>query len=199
MKRKIFISLLLVVTVTIGLFALYIWNNSNNKNIITDEKELLIIDQLQVAPVDSFDLRSSDTVENVEIFQFTFSKKHEEYIGFIAFYHDDIDSRNYTKDNIIICDHNLMGTEKPFDLYTARFNIPSRFLSDANKNIEYQYYHGNINDRNISEIVFEFPNEHIHIKPVSGKFYTFGISNNDSLISIKGINDKFETLYEYPQ
>lgn len=183
---------------SIALFILYIHNNKN-EDIIFDEKELLIIEELKLKSVDSIDIHSSDIVGNVEMFQFEFSKDYEQYIGFVAFFHENVDGKNYAKENIITSDYNIMGTVNSFDLYTVHFNVPSRLLIESNQSLEYQYYYGNINDKHISEIVFEYPNEYIHIKPVSDKFYTIGMISRDDLISIKGINHELEILYEYLQ
>lgn len=192
MKKR---YILLSIGIMLCLVLVYISSKGEDSNYDTGEQ--FIVEELELGYLDFFKIYSSDSIDNVELFQFAFSKNNDAYIGFVAFFHEDDKNKIYEKDNLIYIDYDFIKGEYPFSLYTFTFNVPGKFQSVENKSSSYQYYYGCINDEKISEIAFEFSNEYIHIMPVAGKYYTLGIKSREDLLCVKGLDKELDTVSEY--
>lgn len=169
----------------------------NKPDMDVDERTLPLFDKLQVEyemEAKNIQIVSVDPSDYYDILLFTFDYENKSYIGDSGFVQSHGDEKNYSSENIDYLNyHQVQDLNTPFIFMSS---MSSNTPEKSDVNIDYNYYYGWINDDRITEMVIDFGESTMHIKPVLGKYYSVLQVNQKLIMSIKGLDDESSTVYE---
>lgn len=189
-KHLVFLSLIVVIILTACI-------SKKEAAVVDDVRTISVHDRLNKAygfDAENIQVITVDSSDYYDVMLFTFKHENRNYIGDSGYKQKIGGQKVYSTENMhYINIHMMNDTDTPF---TYMSSTSSAKYDEEEPPINYYYYYGWINDHQITDVVIDFSDQIMHIKPTDNMYYSSLRINHKYIKSVKGIDYEDKIVHE---